>query len=94
MRIELFGDTVDSLRSFDTDNQRSTGQLDQDRHRPGRSRTRRPMQAVTASVGSHLEASGPRESKDDDATVRVIREPGWNSCASRATFRVSRRWRG
>jgi len=29
VRIELFGDTVDSLRSFDTDNQRSTGQLDE-----------------------------------------------------------------
>ena len=29
VRIELFGDTVDSLRSFDTDHQRSTGQLDE-----------------------------------------------------------------
>ncbi len=27
VRIELFGDTVDSLRSFDTDHQRSTGKL-------------------------------------------------------------------
>jgi len=29
VRIELFGDTVDSLRSFDTDNQRSTGRLEE-----------------------------------------------------------------
>ena len=29
VRIELFGDTVDSIRAFDTDNQRSTGQLEQ-----------------------------------------------------------------
>ena len=28
VRIELFGDTVESIRSFDTDHQRSTGQLD------------------------------------------------------------------
>lgn len=28
VRIELFGDLVESLRSFDTDNQRSTGRLD------------------------------------------------------------------
>jgi transcription-repair coupling factor (superfamily II helicase) len=29
VRIELFGDSVDSLRSFDTDNQRSTGRLEE-----------------------------------------------------------------
>jgi transcription-repair coupling factor (superfamily II helicase) len=29
VRIELFGDTVDSLRAFDTDHQRSTGKLDE-----------------------------------------------------------------
>ncbi|HKQ61328.1 MAG TPA: transcription-repair coupling factor [Candidatus Polarisedimenticolaceae bacterium] len=28
VRLELFGDSVESLRSFDTDHQRSTGQLD------------------------------------------------------------------
>jgi transcription-repair coupling factor (superfamily II helicase) len=34
VRIELFGDSVDSLRSFDTDNQRSTGRLDEVRVGP------------------------------------------------------------
>jgi len=28
VRIELFGDTIESLRSFDTDNQRSTGRIE------------------------------------------------------------------
>ena len=28
VRIELFGDTVESLRAFDTDHQRSTGRID------------------------------------------------------------------
>ena len=28
VRIELFGDSVDSLRTFDTDHQRSTGTID------------------------------------------------------------------
>jgi transcription-repair coupling factor (superfamily II helicase) len=70
VRIELFGDTVDSLRSFDTDNQRSTGQLDEIAVGPAVENP--PTEAAVKRLSAHLEA-GRREAEGDEATVRRIR---------------------
>jgi transcription-repair coupling factor (superfamily II helicase) len=70
VRIELFGDTVDSLRSFDTDNQRSTGQLDEVLVGPAVENP--PTDAAVRRLSAHLEA-GRREAEGDETTVRRIR---------------------
>jgi len=71
VRVELFGDTVDSLRVFDTDNQRSTGQLDQvvvvpaTESPPTEDALRRLSRRIQAAICN---------AGDDDRAVRDLRE--------------------
>ncbi len=70
VRIELFGDTVDSLRSFDTDHQRSTGQLDEVVVGPAVENP--PTEQAVERLTNYLEA-GRRQAAGDDATIRRLR---------------------
>jgi len=70
VRIEWFGDTVDSLRSFDTDHQRSTGQLDSVVVGPAVENP--PTEEAVRRLTKHLEA-GRRQAAGDDATIRRLR---------------------
>ena len=65
VRIELFGDTVDSLRSFDTDHQRSTGPLDRATVEPAMESP--PTDDALARVARHLKAGAEREELDQQA---------------------------
>jgi len=71
VRIELFGDTVDSLRSFDTDNQRSTGQLEEILLGPASESP--PTENAVSRVTDYLEG-GLREARGDQRTARTLRE--------------------
>jgi transcription-repair coupling factor (superfamily II helicase) len=66
VRIELFGDTVDSLRSFDTDNQRSTGMLDEIVVGPAVENP--PTDETVKRLTARLEAGRPEA--EGDATTR------------------------
>jgi len=70
VRVELFGDTVDSLRSFDTDNQRSTGQLDE--FVVGPAVECPPTDEIVGRLARYLEA-GRAEAAGDDDTIRRYR---------------------
>jgi len=68
VRIELFGDTVESIRSFDTDNQRPTGMLDETRcgvlrvtSSPAATRPAKapPANSARVSTSSRKKATGP-----------------------------------
>jgi transcription-repair coupling factor (superfamily II helicase) len=71
VRIELFGDTVDSLRSFDTDNQRSTGQLDHVVIGPAMENP--PTDEAVRRLTAQLE-SGRRTAVADPKLARQYRE--------------------
>ncbi len=71
VRIELFGDVIDSLRAFDTGHQRSTGQLEEVEIGPAMESP--PTDQALARVSRHLDA-GLRAAGDDDRTVRRFRE--------------------
>jgi transcription-repair coupling factor (superfamily II helicase) len=71
VRIELFADVVDSLRSFDTGHQRSTGQLEEIEIGPAMECP--PTEQAIARVARHLDA-GLRAVADDDRAVRRFRE--------------------
>ncbi len=71
VRIELFGDVVDSLRAFDTGHQRSTGQLEEVEIGPAMECP--PTEQALARVSRHLDA-GLRAVRDDDRAVRRFRE--------------------
>ncbi|MDH3627195.1 MAG: transcription-repair coupling factor, partial [Acidobacteriota bacterium] len=70
-RIELFGDDVESIRGFDTDNQRSTGTLHEVRAGPASENP--PADSAVRRLASFLDA-GLREVGDDRAQLRRIRE--------------------
>ncbi len=70
VRIELFGDTVDSLRSFDTDHQRSTGQLDEVVVGPAVENP--PTEQAIRRLTKHLEA-GRQQSTGDVPTLKRLR---------------------
>jgi len=71
VRIELFGDTVDSLRSFDTDNQRSTGQLDEVIVGPAVESP--PTEQAVRRLAAYLEQRR-LDMKDSARSVRQIQE--------------------
>ncbi|MCP3982004.1 MAG: transcription-repair coupling factor [bacterium] len=71
VRIELFGDTVDSLRAFDTDHQRSTGMLDQVVIGPAVENP--PDDHAVSRLARYLEG-GVDRSTDDARAVRQLRE--------------------
>jgi len=70
VRIELFGDTVDSLRSFDTDHQRSTGALREVVFTPASENP--PTEAAVLKLRRFL-TDGARAVEDDDAARRSFR---------------------
>ena len=70
VRIELFADSVESLRSFDTDHQRSTGQLEE--FVVGPAQESPPTEEALARLSRHLE-SGKRKAAGDDAAVGRFR---------------------
>jgi transcription-repair coupling factor (superfamily II helicase) len=69
VRIELFGDTVESVRAFDTDHQRSTGQLEEAVVGPALESL--PGEAAMARLSAYLE--GGIDVADDDRVVRGFR---------------------
>jgi len=71
VRIELFGDAVESLRSFDTDNQRSTGQLDAIELGPASENP--PTEEAIRRVTSWLDG-GLREANAGKQQLRQLRE--------------------
>jgi len=71
VRIELFGDVVDSLRAFDTGHQRSTGQLEEVDVGPAMESP--PTEQALARVSRHLDV-GLRAVQGDDRAVRRFRE--------------------
>jgi transcription-repair coupling factor (superfamily II helicase) len=81
VRVELFGDTIDSLRSFDTDNQRSTGQLTEVLVGPAMESP--PTEAAVERLSARLEAGRAGARGDDDALRRFrarldqLREHGY-----------------
>ncbi|HXV76070.1 MAG TPA: CarD family transcriptional regulator, partial [Candidatus Polarisedimenticolaceae bacterium] len=94
VRIELFGDAVDSLRAFDTDNQRSTGQLDRVVVVPASENP--PTEAAIERLASRLEGAIRRT--DAARSARAMREqlarlqgegiwPGFESLAGLACDR-------
>jgi transcription-repair coupling factor (superfamily II helicase) len=70
VRIELFGDTVDSLRSFDTDHQRSTGTLREVHVGPAVENP--PSDDGIARLSRWLERGSARAA-DDPAAARQFR---------------------
>ncbi len=70
VRVELFGDSIDSLRAFDTDNQRSTGQLEQ--FVVGPAMESPPTDDALRKLARHLDA-GRAAAAGDDAAVRRFR---------------------
>ncbi|MDX1388970.1 MAG: transcription-repair coupling factor, partial [Acidobacteriota bacterium] len=71
VRFELFGDTVDSIRAFDTDHQRSTGALDEAIVGPAVESP--PSDEAIARLARYLEG-GIDRARDGQASVRVYRE--------------------
>jgi transcription-repair coupling factor (superfamily II helicase) len=71
VRIELFGDSVESIRSFDTDNQRSTGHLEQVRIGPAMESP--PTDDAVRRVTRHFE-DRLREAKGRSRGARQLRE--------------------
>ncbi len=71
VRIELFGDSVESLRTFHTDNQRSTGKLDQLVFGPASESP--PTEEALRRVEVFLRA-GVTAATGDDRRVRHFRE--------------------
>jgi transcription-repair coupling factor (superfamily II helicase) len=71
VRIELFGDTVDSIRAFDTDNQRSTGQLDRVVVTPGSENP--PTDDAVRRVADFLQDAS-RQAVSDGDSIRPFRE--------------------
>ncbi len=71
VRVELFGDAVESLRSFDTDNQRSTGKLDSCVVGPAVENP--PTDAAIRRIARYLEA-GRADAAGDAAAVLGFRE--------------------
>jgi transcription-repair coupling factor (superfamily II helicase) len=71
VRIELFGDTVESLRAFDTDHQRSTGALEEVVVGPAMESP--PTETSLRRVARHLEAARG-EARGDDQALRQFRE--------------------
>ncbi len=65
VRIELFADSVESLRSFDTDHQRSTGLLDEVIVDPAMENP--PTDEAVRRLLAYLEAGRVRLQDDDDA---------------------------
>ena len=79
VRIEMFGDTIESIRSFDTDHQRSTGMLEQMVVGPAVENP--PTEEALWRLASHLEASRDkaRESAAKDFRLRLdkLKEEGY-----------------
>ncbi len=71
VRVELFGDTVDSLRAFDTDHQRSTRELDEAIVGPALENP--PTEEALAKLATFLEG-GAKSAREADAPVRPFRE--------------------
>jgi transcription-repair coupling factor (superfamily II helicase) len=71
VRIELFGDGVESLRAFDTDHQRSTGQLQEVAIGPAMESP--PTERAIARLADHLER-GLQQASGDDRAIRQFRE--------------------
>jgi transcription-repair coupling factor (superfamily II helicase) len=71
VRLELFGDTIDSIRAFDTDHQRSTGLLD--RAVLGPAVESPPSDDAVARLSRHLEGGVARE-RERHGPVREARE--------------------
>jgi transcription-repair coupling factor (superfamily II helicase) len=70
VRIELFGDTVDSLRAFDTDHQRSTGPLREVVFGPASENP--PTETAVERLRTWLEA-GASAAGDDESARRHFR---------------------
>lgn len=71
VRIEFFGDTVESIRSFDTDHQRSTGTLSEAAYGPA---VEVPAtDDAVARLARHLERGAAR-ARSDDRPVLPFRE--------------------
>ena len=83
MRVELFGDEVDSIRKFDPQTQRSSGAVDECVLLP---LTDTPVREELLAV-IHTRLSGHRVTGDEDAVEDAIRSggitvfPGWESYA-------------
>ncbi|MDX1388564.1 MAG: hypothetical protein R3344_05215, partial [Acidobacteriota bacterium] len=71
VRFELFGDTVDSIRAFDTDHQRSTGAIDEAIIGPAVESP--PSDDAIARLSRYLEG-GIDRAREGQASVRVYRE--------------------
>ena len=71
VRVELFGDTVESLRSFDTDNQRSTGKIDEVVIGPAMESP--PTEAAIRRLSRYLEG-GRKAAAGRSSAVRRYRE--------------------
>ncbi len=71
VRVEFFGDTVDSLRAFDTDHQRSTRILEE--AVVGPSAESPPTESALERLGTYLE-DGARRAREKDDPVRAFRE--------------------
>jgi transcription-repair coupling factor (superfamily II helicase) len=70
VRIELFGDTVESLRSFDPDHQRSTAALSQALIGPAAENP--ATDAAVSRLADYLEV-GLRRAREDDGAVSAFR---------------------
>ena len=70
VRIELFGDTVESLRAFDADHQRSTGALDAASIGPAAENP--ASDAAVARLVDYLDA-GARKARAEDGPVLLFR---------------------
>jgi transcription-repair coupling factor (superfamily II helicase) len=81
VRIELFGDTVDSLRSFDTDHQRSTGMLREVVVGPASENP--PTEDVVERLERYLDRGARRTGGDLSASRRIreiletLQNEGW-----------------
>jgi transcription-repair coupling factor (superfamily II helicase) len=71
VRIELFGDTVDSLRSFDTDHQRSIGPLEEIEIGPAMETP--PTDQALGRLSRYLK-SGMRQAAGEERRVRGLRD--------------------
>jgi transcription-repair coupling factor (superfamily II helicase) len=70
VRVELFGDTVESLRSFDADHQRSTGALTQALIGPAAENP--ATDAAVSRIADYLEG-GLRRAREEDGDVSAFR---------------------
>ncbi len=71
VRIELFGDGVESLRAFDTDHQRSTGSLFEAVVGPAMENP--PTEGAAGRLAHYLEM-GLEQAKGDDLAIKQFRE--------------------